>query len=115
MVRVVPCIRYHHVLYQTTVCAQDLVGPGVHLSASAAHAPRPTALQPRLVPWEEVPAQIFQAPRGHGHPNLLVLSPPLWRYQVGIKIADHQKRAPRGLWMMAATTSSIVEASSGAK
>ena len=90
MVRVVPCVLDLHILEQTTVYAQDVVGPGGHFLSSAAHAPRPTVLQPRLVPWEEVPAQIFQPRRGHGLHNLLVPRPLLWHFQVGIKISVHQ-------------------------
>ena len=56
MVCVVPCVP---------VYAQDVVGPGSHLLASASHAPRPTVLQPCIVLWEKVPSQIFQARRGY--------------------------------------------------
>ena len=96
MVRVELCVQDHHVMEQMTVCDQDAVGPGEHLLASTAHAPRPPVLQPRFLPWEEVPAQIFQARHGHGRRNLLIPRPPLWRCKVGVKIADHQYHRPLG-------------------
>ena len=52
--------------------------------------------QAQFVLWEEVFAQIFKPRRGHGFRNLLVPRPSLWRYQVGVRIANQQQRAPPG-------------------
>ena len=90
MVHVLTFVMDQQVVEQTEVCYQDVVVPGVNLLSFAAHAPSPTVLQPRLVTWEEVPAQIFQPRRGHGHFNILFLRPPLWRCQVVVEISDHQ-------------------------
>ena len=90
MVYFMPFVPDRHDLEQTTICAQDAVGQGVHPSSSVAHAPRPAVPQPRILPWEEVPAQIFHPHYGHVRRNLLVQCPPLWGCQVGIKTANHQ-------------------------
>ena len=65
MVCDVPCVPDRHVLEKTAVCAQDVVGPGVHLLSSAAYATHPTIHQSWFVPWEEVSTQIFKPYRGH--------------------------------------------------
>ena len=49
MVVVVTCVSDRHVLDHMTVCAQDVVDPGVHHPSSAVHAPCPAVLQPRLM------------------------------------------------------------------
>ena len=94
MVCVVLCIPERHVLEQTTVCAHYVVGPGEHLPSSTANAPHPAVLQPQLLLWEEVSAHVFQPCRCQGCHNLLVPCPPLWCYQVSVKITGHQQCVP---------------------
>ena len=96
VVRVMPCVPACHVLEQTTVCAQDVVGPGAHLPAAPVHGPRSAVLQPRLVLWEEVSAHVLQYLLRHGRCNPLIPLPVLWRVQVSVEIADHQQRGPPG-------------------
>ena len=61
VVCVVTCILEHYVLEQTTVYAQDVVGPGAQLPAAPVHGPCAVVIKPRLVPWEEVAAHVLQA------------------------------------------------------
>ena len=89
---VVPCVPDRYVLEQTTVCAQDVVGPGEHLLAACA-----AVLQPRLVLWEEVADHVLQAFLRQDRSNPPVPLPDLRCSQVSVKIADHQHRAPPGL------------------
>ena len=115
MIRAVPCVPDRHIMEQTMFCAQDVFGPVAHLPASAAHAPRPPVLQPQIFPWDEVPAQIFQACRGHIRRNLLVPLPPSGAAKLVLKYLTISIVAPLGRWLVAGTMSSIVEAPSSSK
>ena len=66
MVCVVSCVLDHHVLEQTEVCNQDVVGPGAHLLFSESHASRLAVLQTKLVSWEEVTDNVFKPRSGQG-------------------------------------------------
>ena len=61
-----PCVSDRHVLEQTMVCAQNVVGPVVQLPYSAENALCLAVLQPWLVSWEEVPIRVLKPCRGHG-------------------------------------------------
>ena len=96
MVVVVTCVSDRHVLDHMTVCAQDVVDPGVHHPSSAVHAPCPAVLQPRLMLWKEVYNRVIKPRRVQGCCKILVPRLSLWIYQVGVNIAGHQQRAPPG-------------------
>ena len=88
VVCVVTCILERYVLEQTTVCAQDVVGPGAHLPAAPVNGPCAVVIKPRLVPWEKVAAHVLQALLHQGRCNTLVPIPDLWCGQVGVEIPD---------------------------
>ena len=98
-VRVVPCVQYRYVLKQMIVCAQDVVGPGAHLPAAPVHGPCAAILQPRLVPWEEVAACALQALLHQVRCNPLTPLLSLWCNQIGVEIANHQKRGAACRWL----------------
>ena len=80
--QVVLCVVLHvlecYILEQTTVYAQDEVGPGAHLPPAPEHGPYAAILQPRLVPWEEVVAHVLQALLLQGCCNPLIPLPHIW-------------------------------------
>ena len=105
-----------YVLEPTTVCAQDVVGPGANLPDAPVYGPCTAILQPWLVPWEELATHVFQALLRQGYCNPLVPLPALWCGKVGVEISNHHQRStPRGSLLMAMITSSMVEALSWAK
>ena len=60
---VVPCVLDRHVLEQTTVCAQDVVGTGAQLLYPAEYALCPSIPQSQLAMWEEVPTHVLKTRR----------------------------------------------------
>ena len=92
VVCVVMCVLDCHVLDQTMVYAQDVVGMGVHLLSPAEHAPHITVLQPGLSPWGEVPTHNLKTCCGHVCCDILVPRSSLWRCQFAVDITGHQQR-----------------------
>ena len=91
-----PGVPDRYVLEHTTLCAQYVVGMGVHLPDFPLHGPCADVLQPRLVPWEEVASHILHLLLCHSRCNTLVPLLALWYNQVGVEIAGHQQHAPPG-------------------
>ena len=60
------------------------------------HAPRPYVPRPGFDVREEVRGHVFQSSGCNCHHYLLSAAVTLWRYQVNVIIAVHQKLSPVG-------------------
>ena len=115
MVCVVQCIPDRYVLEQTAVCAQDVVSTGEKLPSPEKHAPCPDVPQPRLAPWEEVPNNFLKNHMERAVAISFSCTFPSGAAKLALQSTATSSVTPQGRCLMAEMTTSMVEASSGAK